>query len=161
MNEATFWQLIEDAWADAPQWNEYRAYAIRTNDPEAMMHLDRALDEDVRIHYENRLKQLSKRELTEFIHILEERIYNLDRSELCDRVEGSDDSFLYIRCFIVGVGEAYYQAIEQHYDLANGEAWAEGFGFAAYAVYEDVYGEEFDRYQFHSMETCSNEAGWV
>jgi hypothetical protein len=34
------------------------------------------------------------------------------------------------------------------------------FGFSAYRIYEEKFGEEFGRYSIHNIESCSNKNGW-
>ena len=36
----------------------------------------------------------------------------------------------------------------------------ESFGFSAYNLFEEKFGEEFDRYSIHCIESFSNENGW-
>ncbi|PBJ12773.1 hypothetical protein [Flavobacterium sp. ACN6] len=36
----------------------------------------------------------------------------------------------------------------------------ESFGFSAYNLFEEKFGEEFDRYSKHCIESGSNENGW-
>lgn len=160
MNINTFWQLIEEAWGAAPTWNDKRKQALQNKDYELLQQLDGALAGPVLETYQQQLYRLSKEELTAFIHHLEERIYHIDRQEIHQYTDGSDDGFLYCRCFIVGMGEDYYNKIDQDPSQASFDLEAESFGFEAYQVYEDRFGEEFDRYQFHSMETCSQEESW-
>ncbi|EWH12727.1 hypothetical protein KLA_13114 [Cellulophaga geojensis KL-A] len=58
------------------------------------------------------------------------------------------------------MGKDYYNSIDNNPSKAKFDLEAEGFGFSAYQVYEELFNEEFDRYSSHSMESCSNSNGW-
>ena len=160
MTEHTFWEIIELSWADSPKLYHQRTKALRSTDQEILEELSGELGDTVLENYNKRLLALNKDELTKFIHILEERLYNIDRKEIHEHTDGSDDGFLYCRCFIVGMGQSYYSMIDQDPSKASLDLEAELFGFSAYGIYEDKFGEEFYRNLFHSIESCSNEKGW-
>ena len=160
MNHTTFWRLIDEVWAATPHWNQHRQQALDHFDPHLIRSLEEGIDLVLLPLLCERLAQLTQVNLTAFIHRLEERIHHLDRLELYKAMKGSDDGFLYGRCFVLAVGEYYYHKIDQTPAMALPETWAEGFGFAAYQVYEEQFDVEFDRYQFHSMESHSNSKGW-
>lgn len=155
-----FWNIIEQTWQDLPELNALRKEAIATNNAEQLEELSFELEGSFMEPYETRLAQLNKEEFTSYIHHLEERMYHIDRQEIHEFTDGSDDGFLYCRCFIVGMGETYYNMIDANPSKATFDLEAEIFGFSAYGVYEEKFEEEFDRYQHHSMETASNPDGW-
>lgn len=66
-----------------------------------------------------RLFQLPADELLAFDRILERKFYDLDRREVHDETDGSDDGFLYCRGFIVAVGREYYDAVNVNPMLAS------------------------------------------
>ncbi len=160
MTQQNFWEIIESAWADSPELNKTRLKALKSNDQELIEVLSGELEYTILENYKKRLLALKKEELTSFIHILEERLYHIDRGEIQEYTDGSDDGFLYCRCFIVGMGEKYYNLIDKDPSQATMDAEAEMFGFSAYDVYEEKFEEEFDRYSIHSIESGSNEKGW-
>lgn len=160
MTQEVFWEIIEKSWLDSAELHELRADAIQDNNDEILEKLSGELDSSIIENYTKRLSELDKNELTSFIHILEERIYNIDREEIHTYTDGSDDGFLYCRCFIVGMGKAYYDMIDKTPSKATFDLEAETFGFTAYQVYETVFKEEFDRYSKHSMASVSNRNGW-
>lgn len=160
MTVQAFWQIIEASWADAPELNRKRQEALKSNDEELLEELSEALSDTILENYEKRLAELDKKSLTAFIHLLEERLYHIDREEIHEYTDGSDDGFLYCRCFILGMGERYYNMVDKDPSQATMDLEAESFGFAAYSVYEDKFGDEFDRYSIHSIESGSNEEGW-
>lgn len=155
-----FWQIIDSSWRDAPHFNDIRIEALGSNDKTLLAEAGAALDGPVLESYRRRLFQLNKDELTSFIHHLEERLYNIDRQDVHEYTDGSDDGFLYSRCFIVGMGLSYYNMVDHDPSTATMDMDAEGFGFEAYGVYEELFGEEFDRYTHHSIESCSNSSKW-
>lgn len=160
MTEQKFWELIESSWADSSELNKIRAKALETNDEGLLEDLSSKLQKTILKNYKKRLLLLDKEDFTKFIHILEEKIFNIDREEIHEYTDGSDDGFLYCRCFILGMGEQYYNMIDKNPSKATFDLEGESFGFAAYGVYEEKFEEEFERYTFHSMETCSNENHW-
>ncbi|MWW23327.1 DUF4240 domain-containing protein [Algibacter lectus] len=159
MTEEKFWKIIEKSWQDSPELKKKRDEA--NNDENSLEQLSYQLEEDITENYIKRLSKLKKEELTKFIHILEERMYHIDRKEIHTYTDGSDDGFLYCRCFILGMGKSYYELIDKTPSKAKFDLEAEGFGFSAYQVYEELFNEEFDRYSKHSMESCSNSEGWI
>src|SRR5438045_295846 len=112
MKEQEFWEIIEASWADSPKLNKTRAKALKTNDEELLEELSGELEETIIENYTKRLLMLEKETLTSFIHILEEKLYKIDREEIQEYTDGSDDGFLYCRCFILGMGEQYYNMID-------------------------------------------------
>jgi Protein of unknown function (DUF4240) len=160
MTEQDFWEIIELSWADSPKLNSQRAKALKTNDEEILEELSGELEDTILEHYIKRLHALDKDDLTTFIHILEERLYNIDRKEIQEYTDGSDDGFLYCRCFILGMGQKYYNMVDKDPSKATMDLEAESFGFSAYGVFEERFGEWFERGSIHSIETCSNTAGW-
>jgi Protein of unknown function (DUF4240) len=160
MTEQEFWKIIELSWKDSPNADKKRADALETNDEELLEELSEFLTGEILEKYKKRLLLLDKKEFTEFIHILEERLFNLDREEIHEFTDGSDDGFLYCRCFILGMGERYYKMVDNEPAKATADVEAEDFGFSAYKVYEEKFGEEFDRYSVHCVESGSNQTGW-
>lgn len=160
MTEQEFWKIIELSWEDSPDLFKKRANALETNDEELLEDLSEVLSDKIFENYQKRLFQINKQELTDFIHILEEKLFNIDREEIQEFTDGSDDGFLYCRCFIVGMGEQYYKMIDKEPAKATMDLEAEGFGFLAYEVYKERFGEEFERSSVHSIESVSNQEAW-
>jgi hypothetical protein len=91
---------------------------------------------------------------------MERKLFQIDRKDIQAYTDGSDDGFLYCRCFIVGMGKAYYEMIEENPSKATCDAEAEIVGFIGYIVYQELFDEEFERYTVHNIESCSNAEGW-
>lgn len=159
MNEQKFWEIIEKAWAASPELNTLRKETLVNNHEEQIDELSMALCDVVTDNYCQLLNDLSKEELGQYIRILEQKLHHIDRAEIHEYTDGSDDGFLYCRCFIVGMGETYYNMIDQTPSKATMDAEAEIFGFAAYDLYEEKYEEEFDRGLLHNIATGTNPSG--
>ncbi|HEY0271945.1 MAG TPA: DUF4240 domain-containing protein [Chitinophaga sp.] len=161
MNEELFWELIEASWADSPEDNEDRLDALDTNDEDELLELADTMTDVIVHNYRERLTGLDQASLTVFLRILEEKLFHLDRKEIHDYTNGSDDGFLYARGFIVFMGKAYYDKIDQDPSEATEDAECEEFIYAGYDVYEDKFAEEFPRNLVHNTASTSNEnGGW-
>ena len=67
--------------------------------------------EDVIATLRESLSHLSAADLLTFDRILERKLYDIDRAEIEEHTDGSDDGFLYARGFIVAAGRGYYDAV--------------------------------------------------
>jgi hypothetical protein len=155
-----FWNIIETAWEGHPKLLAKRDKAIAADDTPAMVKLADDIEDTILDDYQDQLYELERDELISFIHNLEERLYNIDRSEIQKATDCSDDGFIYARCFIVAMGKKYYDIVDNDPSKAAMDAEAEGFGFTAYSVYDDRFDEQFKRNSKHSIESGSNKAGW-
>jgi hypothetical protein len=160
MNDFKFWQIIEDAWAASPALLEMRNRVLKTNDAILIEDLTGEVYGTITNNIRDLLLGLNKEELTAFNHIMEEKLFRIDREDIHEYTDGSDDGFLYCRCFIVGMGRTYYEMIEENPSKATCDAEAEIVGFIGYMVYLELFGEEFERNTVHCIETCSNARGW-
>ncbi|MEC5142742.1 DUF4240 domain-containing protein [Chitinophaga sp. 212800010-3] len=160
MNEVRFWQIIEDAWAASPSLLEMRNTVLKTNDAILIEDLTGEIYGTITNNIRDILLGLDKEELTGFNHRMEEILFRIDRKDVHVYTEGSDDGFLYCRCFIVGMGKEYYKMIDENPSRATCDAEAEIVGFIGYMVYKELFGEEFERNSVHCIESCSNAAGW-
>lgn len=161
MNEYQFWQVIEDAWAASPELLKMRNEVLKTNDAAIIEDLTESVYGPITNNIRDILLTLSKEELTLFNRWMEQKLYQIDRKEVQAYTDGSDDGFLYCRCFIVGMGKDYYEKIDQDPSMATCDAEAEIVGFIGYVVYEELFKEEFERFAEHCIESCSNRAGWA
>jgi Protein of unknown function (DUF4240) len=160
MTESLFWEIIDTAWTKNAQIEKKRAKALRNNDPELLAALNEELWGSVLNNYNKRLVLLGKPDLTAFIHILEEKLYQIDRAEIYELTGGSDDDFLYARFFMVAIGEGYYNKIDRDTSMATAGLEAEQFGFAPYEVYKYKFKTEFERNTKHCIDTKSNTDAW-
>src|SRR4051812_33336460 len=108
MDESRFWEMIETAWRTVGgKSTERRMLAGGKLASEKAEDLLESLDEVIPA-LRKQLNQLSAADLLTFDRILERKLYDIDRSEVQEHTDGSDDGFLYARGFIVAAGNAYY-----------------------------------------------------
>ncbi|WP_295121404.1 DUF4240 domain-containing protein [uncultured Chitinophaga sp.] len=160
MDQKQFWQIIESAWKEKPEALALRAKALAENDVEDIITLGDVVADDIADSLTEKLYEVEKEELEGFILNMEERLYHIDRRDIQARTEGAADGFIYCRCFIVGMGEEYYNKADKDPSILFSDIEAEGIGYLAYGVYADRYDEDFERNSIHSIETKSNKAGW-
>src|SRR5690348_13882977 len=111
MDEKRFWLLIEKAWDSVGGFSKQRnklAKGKLSEDEadelaEAVNEMAAALREE--------LSELKKEDLLQFDCILERKLYEIDRAEVQEHTDGSDDGFLYARGFIVAAGKEYYDTV--------------------------------------------------
>lgn len=157
--EARFWSMVESAWervGDEPSALR-KALVGRDGDDEldaVGRHLDTFLD-----HLLALTEGLSSEELTSLDRVVERKLYDLDRADVHEVTDGSDDGFLYARGFIVAMGKDFYDAV-----LADPSVAADsGFERLCYAfahLHEKRFGDWPQLDSGISRETASNSAGW-
>lgn len=159
MDEDRFWALIESAWAEAGgkakarqrlaegKLSEGRAFALQET-----------LEEEVVPALRGLLDALTAEELLGFDRILERKMYDIDRADVQERTDGSDDGFMYCRGFIVGIGRAYYEAVSADPDRAVMDADCEEMCYLSWHLYREKFGDM--PASGISRESCSNRAGW-
>ena len=158
MTETQFWNLLEEAWNEAGGLSAQRASLARPSaSEEALEEVSIALEEMIPA-LAARLEQIDKQELLSFDRILERKLYDIDREEIQQHTDGSDDGFLYARGFIVAMGQSYYESISGTPSLATMDAECEDICYLSHHIYEDRFGEmpESDI----SRESASNPEGW-
>jgi hypothetical protein len=159
MNEKRFWSMIDDAWRDVDGAAATRRKLAQGKlDEDAAMELaDQAMEEFVPA-LQAALEELPKDELLQFDRILERKLYDIDRADIQEHTDGSDDGFLYARGFIVAAGQAYYDAVNLDPSRAMMDLECEEMCYVSFHVYQGKYGDMPD--SDISRETGSNEAGW-
>lgn len=159
--EARFWAMLEDAWAGlGPGPNEVRrALAKRDLSEDAFEeaaelegHLDVVLRALARA-----CEGLSSEELTALDRVAERKLYDLDRADLQEITEGSDDSFLYARGFVVALGQEFYEAVDRDPRVAVPDAWCEEFCYLFAELHEERFGDAPETGSGISRESGSNE----
>ncbi|HEX6360137.1 DUF4240 domain-containing protein [Actinophytocola sp.] len=107
--EARFWHLIDSAWERVGREASARrkGLANRQGDDEAY-----DLDLDAFLEHLGALSEgLSAEEMTDLDRVLERKLYDIDRADIHEFTDGSDDGFLYCRGFIVAMGREFYEAV--------------------------------------------------
>ena len=159
MNETQFWAIIESAWHVVGLMLETRQnLTLGTHSPENVEELLIAL-ESVIPAIRKQLNLLSREDLLAFDRILERNLYALDRADIQEQTDGSDDGFLYARGLIVAMGKAYYDAVNTTPSLALMDMECEEICYLSQEVYKESFGtlppSEISR------ESYSNRAGWT
>jgi hypothetical protein len=158
VNEEQFWSLIESAWdvVGGCKKERNRLTAGKLSDEKAGQLME-ALDEVIPA-LRHRLDGLSAEDLFAFDRILERKLYDLDRSEVQEATDGSDDGFLYARGFIVAAGKGYYDAVNREPATALMDLECEEMCYLSWHFYEEKYGTMPP--SGISRESGSNQAGW-
>jgi Protein of unknown function (DUF4240) len=104
------------------------------------------------------LRQLSAEDLLAFDRILERKLFDIDRAEIQEYTDGSDDGFLYARGFIVAAGKGYYEAVNAKPSIALIGLDCEEMCYLSYQIHEEKFGTVPTSGM--SRESCSNNAGW-
>lgn len=158
MDEHRFWEIIDKAWQDVDKKGTIRAKLMKGIPSDSL--IDECFEklEDVIAEIEKQLDKLSAEDLLQFDRILERKLYDIDREDVHEHTEGSDDGFLYARGFIVAIGKQYYEAVNATPALAGSDLDCEEMCFLPRSVYEGKYGEM--PLSEISRESCSNKAGW-
>lgn len=158
MNEERFWSMIEKAWDTGAGMKSERSKLskgkLSEEDADA---LTEALDETIEALREQ-FSGLDKEDLLEFDRILERKLYDLDRAEIQEFTDGSDDGFLYARGFIVAAGKGYYDAVNAKPKIAMMDMECEDMCYLSFHVYKERFGDMPQ--SGISRESCSNKAGW-
>jgi len=158
MDESRFWLMIEAAWSKVGGLVETREQLAEGRDSEELAYsLDDALRSFI-VALRKQLAELPAEELLAFDRILERKLYDIDRADIHERTDGSDDGFLYCRGFIVALGRRYYEAVREDPDLAVVDAECEQMCYISWHLYYERFGEMPP--SGISRETCSNFAEW-
>lgn len=162
VTEADFWSSIEDAWSRVPA-GDARARLL-TTDPEARLAAFSDLDPHLPAFLAAMraiLMTYSSEQLAEWDKYCERALWTLDRLDVHDALDGSDDGFLYTRGFVVAAGKAYFDAVNKdpgEYGLMDCEV--ESMCYIACHVHSDRFGDWPPRTSGISRESMSNPEGW-
>ncbi|MEV0677663.1 DUF4240 domain-containing protein [Actinosynnema sp. NPDC050436] len=164
-DEARFWALLEDAWAGVgPEANGARA-ALAKRAPEedafdAAAELEEHLDA-VLTALRRATEGLSSEELTALDRVVERKLHDIDRQDVHEVTDGSDDGFLYARGFIVALGREFYEAVSRDPRVAVPDAECEALCYFFAHLHADLYGGFPGTGSGISRETATNAAGWA
>ncbi len=160
MDENRFWSMIETAWDAVGGKAKFRQrLAVGKLSEDGAYALQESLEEEVIPALREQLDALPADELLVFDRILEQKLYDIDRADIHERTDGSEDGFLYCRGFIVGMGRAYYEAVRVNPDRAVVDAECEAMCYLSWHLYHEKFGEVPPSGM--SRETQSNSAGWA
>ena len=167
MDESKFWQIIEQAWDGDAELQAFRRAVLSTLESEsAKGKFDEENEGDPMIPGEDKfiaaveelLDALSQDELKNFDRILERKLFDIDREDIHEFTDGSDDGFLYCRGFIVALGREYYEAIDKTPSKAMYDWECEAMTYVSHHIYTKKFGEMPS--SEISRETCSNRDAW-
>jgi hypothetical protein len=107
------------------------------------------------------LAAFKKAELQSFQDHLAQALYDLDGRAYFDAsvdAAGSDDSFLYVRCFVVAMGQDTYKntLLKPRLMPKTDGKWCEPLLYAAQSAWQQKTGEEVDFEMQISFESGSN-----
>ena len=149
------WQLIEDAWTKvAPKLAKKREKPTEDDLEDLDEGSEKMCDELLAT-----LKKLDKDALLAVDRQLERALYQIDRREIQEVTDGSDDGFLYARGFIVAMGKKFYDAVDASPKKAISDAECEEMCYLPWHLYREKFGEPPS--SPISRESCSNEEGWA
>jgi uncharacterized protein DUF4240 len=159
-DEARFWNLVESAWARVgAEQSALRKAVIGREDPDDDLGLSGHLNAFLG-HLRALSEDLTAEELTDLDRVLERALYDIDREDIHEVTEGSDDGFLYARGYIVALGREYYEAVRADPQVALDAACEEMCYFFAH-LHRKRFGDWPRTDSGISRETCSNTAGWA
>ena len=161
MDESQFWLIIDNAWAETPGLLAHRDAALKTiTSPETKDELGLCIPQEAEFIsvIEKQLEKLTAAQLLRFDRILERKLFDIDREEIHEYTDGSDDGFLYCRGYIVAIGKSYYDAISVNPPLAVCDCECEPITHAS----AHIYGRKFGKMPRSEIcrETQSNQACW-
>lgn len=158
MTDKRFWSLIESAWQPVGgKVKERQKLAQGKLSEDKAEALVESLDEVI-FALSDLLGQLTAAELLEFDRILERKLYTIDRAEIQEHTDGSDDGFLYARGFIIAAGHDYYEAVNEKPSVALMDFECEEMCYLSWHLHAEKFGEV--PASGTSRESGSNKAGW-
>ncbi|WP_422737915.1 DUF4240 domain-containing protein [Micromonospora sp. WMMD729] len=165
-DEARLWALIESAWAELGAEPQALRRALLARDPaddddedDPSIAIDRWLSP-----FLDRLAHLSAglstQELTDLDRVVERKLHEIDREDIHEITDGSDDGFLYCRGFIVALGRDYYEAVRATPGRAFPDAECESMCYFFAHLHNDRFGSWPETGSGISRESFCNPAGW-
>ncbi|GAA5194393.1 hypothetical protein GCM10023322_58650 [Rugosimonospora acidiphila] len=161
--EARFWALIESAWERLGAEPAALRRALIERDPAADDEDAYAIDKWLDPFLGNLLAlaaELSSQELTDLDRVAERKLYDIDRSDVHDVTDGSDDGFLYCRGFIVAMGREFYEAVSATPAMAIVDAECERMCYLFTHLHDERFGDWPETDSGISRESGRNTAGW-
>lgn len=160
-----FWALVEEAWAAAGEevGRARRALAGREPGSEAW-DLLAVVDGGLKV-FLGELAGLGRgmpaEELTALDRVVERKLFEVDRADVQEVTDGSDDGFLYARGFIVAMGREFYEAVVRDPRMAVLDAECEEMCYFFSRLHKERFGSSPETGSGISRESCSNPAGWA
>jgi hypothetical protein len=162
-DEARFWALVESAWERLGAEPAALRRALLTRDPEADDEGVYAIDVWL-VPFLDNLRQLtagmSSQELTDLDRVVERKLHDIDRADVHEVTDGSDDGFLYARGHVVALGREFYEAVSANPVVAVPDAECETMCYFFAHLHNERFGGWPDTGSGISRESGTNPAGW-
>ncbi|MGW5581978.1 DUF4240 domain-containing protein [Micromonospora chokoriensis] len=169
-DEARLWALIESAWAELGAEPAALRQALVERDPadddgdddddDPSYAIDVWLDRFLE-RLGHLCAELTGPELTDLDRVVERKLHDIDREDIHEVTDGSDDGFLYCRGFIVALGRAYYEAVRADPAMALPDAECESMCYFFAHLHNDRFGSWPETGSSISRESFGNPAGWA
>ncbi|TDV41353.1 DUF4240 domain-containing protein [Actinophytocola oryzae] len=158
---ARFWSLIETAWDQVAGVPPTRRKSLieRDSDHEAYA-MDAYLGEFL-ANLRSLCEDLSSAEVSDMDRVLERKLHDIDRADIREVTDGSDDGFLYCRSFAVAMGRDFYEAVVTDPSVAVLDAECESMAYFFANVYYERRGTFPDTDSGISRETRSDKFRWA
>lgn len=160
-DEARFWSLIESAWDMVGVEPSARRKALIERDSDDDVYAVDAYLGEFLANLRTLCLELSSAELTDLDRVLERKMYDIDRVDIQEVTDGSDDGFLYCRGFIVAMGRDFYAAVAADPTVAILDAECESMAYFFANLHNEVHATYPDTDSGISRETASNRDGWA
>lgn len=159
---AAWWKVLEAAWKEvAPEHKATRKkMAANKASEDDYEEVGSALEEVVSA-LQARFDELSAPALLEVDRALERVLYQLDRQDIQEVTDGSDDGFLYCRGFLAAMGREYVEAVLKDPSVARVDCENGDVGYLPFHTYKRRFGKVPANGQGISRESCSNPEGWA
>jgi Protein of unknown function (DUF4240)/Immunity protein 26 len=154
--ESDFWLLLESCYPEQKTWSDAHSRLLTGDDSgtEDLLKGQSLFLKKLR----KALSKYTKEQLLAFDRTLERKLYDIDRQDIQEHTDGSDDGFLYARGFIVSMGREYYELVSADPSKAFPDLEFEEFCYFSKNLYEEKYGSM--PASTISRESTSNKAGW-
>jgi uncharacterized protein DUF4240 len=159
-DESWFWSLIESAWETVGAEPSARRKALIERDSDDEVYAVDAYLGEFLANLRTSCLELSSAEMTDLDRVLERKMYDIDREDIQEVTDGSDDGFLYCRGFIVAMGRDFYEAVLADPSVAIVDAECESMAYFFANLHNEVHNRYPDTDSGISRETTSNPDGW-
>ncbi|OHV34211.1 MULTISPECIES: DUF4240 domain-containing protein [Pseudofrankia] len=163
-DEARFWALIETAWTSLGPEPLALRHALIERDPNDDELADPYAIDDCLDPFLDALRSLSEalpsEDLVALDRVLERKLHEIDRADIHEVTDGSDDGFLYCRGYIVALGRAFYDVVTTNPKMAILDAECEAMCYFFAHLHREKFGTWTDTGSSISRETGANAVAW-
>ena len=159
---AAWWSVLEAAWKTAaPELKATRAkMAANEASDDDYDAIEEAL-EGVVSELSAAFEELDAPALLEVDRALERVLHSLDRQEIQEVTDGSDDGFLYCRGFIAAISKEYVEAVLEDPNVARVDRENGDIAYLPFHAYTNRFGKMPRNETGISRESCTNADGWA